>query len=210
MSRNDRGSHDDVAPQHVRRRMDVEERKTAILNAAREAFTGGSYSDVSVATIARRAATSQALIFHYFGSKAQLYAEVVRSEIEQLAAAQRSAINALGNVSARDRVRETLLVYVAYIAEHPQGWASPLVGGMEPPEAVAVRREARKRYVDALRDLLGVESWPRHEYALWGYFGFLDAACLAWVNAGCPDDDRYPLIDACLGALEGALGDWTR
>ncbi|AWE43515.1 TetR/AcrR family transcriptional regulator [Actinobaculum sp. 352] len=190
--------------------MDVEERKTAILKAAREAFASGSYSTVSVAAIARRAATSQALIFHYFGSKAQLYAAVVRSEIEQLAAAQREAVDRLGNVSAREQVRETLLIYLTYIAEHPQGWASPLVGGMEPPEAVAVRGEARARYVEALRELLGVEAWPRHEYALWGYFGFLDAACLAWANADCPDDDRYSLIDACLGALEGALGDWTR
>ena len=81
-------------------------------------------------------------------------------------------------------------------------------GGTEPEEAQKVRSTARKEYVELLGSLLGVSGWTRHIYALWGYFGFLDQACLHWVEQGCPDDQRQPLIEAALGALEGALGDW--
>ena len=49
----------------------------------------------------------------------------------------------------------------------------------------------------------------RHRYALWGYLGFIDAACLHWVERGCPDEERWGLVDAALGALEGGLGDWA-
>jgi len=28
----------------------------------------------------------------------------------------------------------------------------------------------------------------RDDFALWDYLGFLDDACLHWVNAGCPND----------------------
>ena len=31
-----------------------------------------------------------------------------------------------------------------------------------------------------------------------------------WVHAGCPDDQRHSLVDAALGCLEGALGDWRK
>ena len=59
-----------------------------------------------------------------------------------------------------------------------------------------------------MRELLRPTAWARHEYALWGYFGFLDHACLHWVEQGCPADDRDAVAEACLGALQGALGDW--
>ncbi|MGB4780024.1 MAG: TetR/AcrR family transcriptional regulator, partial [Microbacterium sp.] len=78
-----------------------------------------------------------------------------------------------------------------------------------PGVVATLRAEARSEYVERLRALLAPSAARRHEYALWGYFGFLDGACLTWVERGCPDDDRDALIDAALGALEGALGDWA-
>lgn len=196
-----------------RRRLDVDARRAAILTAARDAFTRARYADVVVGRVAEAAGASPALVFHYFGSKSGLYEEVVRGAIEGLEARQQAADRALGeHVSARDRVRTTLGVYLDHIAAHPDAWAAPLLGGEEPPGVVALRQDARERYVAGLRSWLGLagDDWPRHDYALWGYFGFLDQACLAWVGAGCPAERRDGLIEASLGALEGALGDWGR
>ena len=191
-----------------RRRMSAEDRRQVILGAAGEEFAQTNYASATMAGIAERAQTSQALVFHYFGSKAELYAAVVRETIGVLARAQRRAIADLGQVGARERVKVSLLVYLDHIAGPPDAWAVPLRGGDEPPEALDVRERARKAYVRELSELLGIGEWKRHGYAVRGYFGFLDAACLAWVEAGCPADDRHLLIDAALGALEGALGDW--
>jgi AcrR family transcriptional regulator len=163
---------------------------------------------VSIAQIAQATGASPAPVFHYFGSKATLYAAVVDAAIRTLAGAQRAAQDQLDqSVSAKDRVRASLLVYLDHIASHPATWAAPLLGGEEPREALDVRHHARAGYIAALRDLLEPATCARSDYALWGYFGFLDQACMRWVEAGCPDTDRHALVDAALGALEGALGE---
>lgn len=196
-------------PTTRRQRLDTATRREAILNAAMECYAEAPYAEVSVAEIAATAQASSALVFHYFGSKASLYAEVVAAAVATLAQTQRNAVAALAEgAPKRDRVRASILVYLDHIATHPNTWAAPLLGGEEPAEAVTVRQQARTDYVEALRDLLQPTTWARHEYALWGYFGFLDQACLHWVEQGCPADERDALAEAALGALQGALGDW--
>lgn len=194
-----------------RQRLTADDRRTSILEAAKGEFADATYADVSVAQVAQAAGGSPGLVFHYFGSKAGLYEAVVRDTIDALMARQRAADEAMpAGSSARDHVRTSLHLYLDHVASHPRAWAAPFVGGQEPPGALRARREARETYVDTLRELVRPAAWARHDYALWGYFGFLDHACLRWVEAGCPEDDRHSLIEAALGALEGALGDWGR
>ena len=96
-----------------------------------------------------------------------------------------------------------------FIAERSPGWVTyQVLAGHEPgDEAAQVRRQAREA---AVAEVVGGSRGHRDDFALWGYLGFLDDACLRWVRAGCPDDQRHSLIDATLGCLEGALGDWRR
>ena len=97
------------------------------------------------------------------------------------------------------------------VAEHPRAWVVPYVASAnDPPAAAALRRQTRADSVDRLRGVLLPGQGTRGEYALWGFFGFLEAALRHWVEQGCPPDQRDPLITAALGALEGALGDWGR
>ena len=110
----------------------------------------------------------------------------------------------------RDRIRAATMVYLNHIATHPDAWAMPMRRpGGEPAAVAELRARTRCDYVKRLQDLLVPSTQARHDYALWGYFGFIDAAALRWVGKGCPEEDRWALIDAALGALEGALGDWA-
>ena len=195
-----------------RSRMDPDERREQILQAAVDAFARASYHQVSVSHIALDAGASEALVYRYFPGKAELYAEVVRCALADLRAQMDVAQAALpAGVSARDRVRASAVVYLDHIAHHPGAWAAPLaLSHTEPPAATSLREDARRIYVERLRRLLAPGDSLRATYALHGYFGFLEAACLHWVQRGCPEDDRWSLIDAALGALEGALGDWGR
>lgn len=193
-----------------RQRLDPEERKGTILAAAAAAFAAAPYDAVSIAAVAARAGASEALVYRYFDGKAQLYAQVLRAAVDDLLRRQAEALADLPDgVPVRDRLRATTLVYLDHVASHPTGWSSPLRAGAEPEVAVRIRRETRADYVARLRALLAPSTTLRHEYALWGWFGFLDAACLRWVDRGCPAHDRWSLLDAALGALEGALGDWA-
>jgi len=194
-----------------RTRLAPDSRRAAILDAAATAFAGHPYAEVTISSIARQAGASDALLYRYFSGKEDLYAEIVRLSVDRLVTRQAAALGALPpGVPVRDRLREALRVYLDHIATHPDAWAMPLRSpGTEPSSAATIRLEARHDYVERLRELLAPSGQLRHEYALWGYFGFLDAACLQWVDRGCPDDDRQSLSDAALGALEGALGDWA-
>ncbi len=194
-----------------RQRLDPDSRRSAILSAATEAFATHPYNDVTISTIATEADASNALVYRYFENKEDLYIEVVRLAIADLRAKQAAALTALPQgVPVRDRIRATSTVYLDHIAHHPEAWAMPMrQPGGEPAAAAQLRTQARRDYIKGLTRLLAPSTQPRHEYALWGFFGFLDSACLHWVDVGCPDEHRWPLIDAALGALEGALGDWA-
>lgn len=194
-----------------RQRLDPDARREAILAAAAAAFGRSAYGEVTVAAVAADADASEALVYRYFSGKDQLYAAVLQAGVEDFVTREADALAALPHgTPPRNRVRAAVVVYLDTVAAHPNAWAAPLRGtGTEPAAAAAVRRDARRAYVERLRALLAPSTTRRHEYALWGFGGFLDSACLRWVEAGCAADEREPIIAAALGALEGALGDWA-
>ena len=139
--------------------------------------------------------------------KTNLNTQLPQSTTDELAERTRRADDTLPEgSSARDRVR----TYLDFIAECSPGWVTyQVLAGHDPgDEAARVRRQAREAAVAALAEVVGGSRGHRDDFALWGYLGFLDDACLRWVHAGCPDDQRHSLVDAALGCLEGALGDW--
>ena len=190
--------------------MDPAERRELILSAASRAFASRPYEEVSLAEIAEEAQASEALVHKYFANKAGTYAQVLQRATDELAERTRQTDDALPpDSSARDRVRASILTYLDFIAERSPGWmAYQILAGHEPGEAAQVRQAARESAVEALADVVGGSHGYRDEFALWGYLGFLDDACLRWVRAGCPAEQRHSLVDAALGCLEGALGDW--
>lgn len=181
-----------------------------ILEVAGRQFAAEPYAEVSLARVAAGAGASEALVHKYFTSKADLYAAVLSGVLDDLWRRTLAADAALPpHTPARERVRTSLLVHLEHVAGHPTGWASPFgTDAQDPPPAQEVRRVARARAVDALSALLRPDPTPRRRYAVASIHGFLEAASRAWVVAGCPDADRHPLVEATLGALEGALGDW--
>ena len=143
--------------------------------------------------------------------KTNLNPQLPQSATDELAECTRRADDALSEgSSARDRVRASVLTYLDFIAERSPGWmAYQILAGHDPgDEATRVRREAQEAAVAALTEVVGGNRGHRDDFALWGYLGFLDDACLRWVHAGCPNDQPHSLIDAALGRLEGALSDW--
>ena len=106
------------------------------------------------------------------------------------------------NSPKRDTVRALVVTYLDHIAADPLSWAA-VTRGDTPAEAQFVGIERRDGVVDKLLGLVGDRP-----LAVSGFLGFVEAVCLDWVDAGCPDEQREPIVAAALGALEGALGDW--
>ena len=60
-------------------RLEHDERRRQILVVARRLFSERSYAAVSTSDIAREAGVARGLLHHYFGTKRELYLEVVRA-----------------------------------------------------------------------------------------------------------------------------------
>src|SRR5947209_12784124 len=60
-------------------RLEHDERRRQILTHARRLFSEHPYAAVSTADIAREAGVARGLLHHYFGTKRDLYLEVVRT-----------------------------------------------------------------------------------------------------------------------------------
>ena len=110
-----------------RQRLGAESRRAAILRAAGEAFAAQPYPRVSVAEIVAAAGASEALVHRYFGSKSALYVAVVRFATDRLLERQRAADAALGpGATPRERLAESIRVYLAAIQDWSVGWTSRL------------------------------------------------------------------------------------
>jgi AcrR family transcriptional regulator len=190
-----------------RQRLGAESRRAAILRAAGAAFAAQPYPRVSVAEIAAAADASEALVHRYFGSKSGLYVAVVRLATDRLLERQRAADAALGaGATPRERLAESIRVYLAAIQDWSVGWTSRLGDPAgEQAEATALRHRNQETYLALLRAVLAVPDTPAVAYALTGYLGFLNAATLDWAERGHPAGDTELLVTLCLAALKAAL-----
>lgn len=191
----------------VRRRLDPARRRADILDAASAAFAAAPFDRVAVTQVADDAGASEALVHRYFGSKAGLYLAVVQRAVDTLVDRQLAADGALPpGTPAETRLAASLDIYLDFVTAAPLGWASPLHGtGGEPSAAAALRARTRQRYVDLLCRLLDVDRTPGTEIALRGYLGFVDAACLAWLDGGLGEAERRAVVRTAVGALRGGL-----
>lgn len=89
----------------MRVRLDSEERRRAIVQAAMPLFARGGFAGTTTKSIARAAGVSEALVFQHFPSKLALYQEIVRQcegdpALERLLALEPSAQTAVHMTAA--------------------------------------------------------------------------------------------------------------
>jgi DNA-binding transcriptional regulator YbjK len=77
--RNTDASDQDVAPLQAKRRRAPEERRAAIVEAARAAFAELGFGKTTIREVARRAGVTHGLVMRHFGSKEQLFLAAVPS-----------------------------------------------------------------------------------------------------------------------------------
>jgi len=87
--------------------MTADERRAQILAVAAREFALGGLHGTSTETIARRAGITQAYVFRLFGSKKNLFIQVVRSAFEQLTGAMRDAAGDRSGLEALSAMGET-------------------------------------------------------------------------------------------------------
>ncbi|GAB4057187.1 TetR/AcrR family transcriptional regulator [Catellatospora paridis] len=143
------------------RRRDATATREAILNSAVEAFTRAGYDGAGVREVAAAAGVTAMLVNRYFGSKEQLFAEVVDRSFAPptIVGSQPAAVAA--------RIAEALVARTDPAAEQLSPFLLMLRSASN-PRAAAIMRDAISRHVGTrLTDLLdGADTEQRAELIL--------------------------------------------
>ena len=176
------------APRRVR--MDPDARREQILRVAARLFGERPYSEVSISDIAGEAGIARGLLHHYFGSKRDLYLEVVR--VAATAPLGDEPVETLGTAQAWTTVVDSFL---AAIERNPERWLNSVnVGGAErDDEVAAILDETREILADQTLVAIGLgdradQPVVRALVRAWG--GFVQELTVEWVGRQRIDRDR--------------------
>jgi AcrR family transcriptional regulator len=181
-------------------RLDVDERRRRLLALGAELFTKHSYDELSMAKIAREAGISKALLYHYFPSKEAYFLATLEEKANELA--ERTQPDPA--LAPLDQLSGSLDAYLGWIEENASSF-DKMIRSSGVPEVRAlldrVRAETAARIVDGLRG--DKPASPLLRTAVRGWLGFMDGACLDWIEHH--DLDRETLHGLLLGTLVGAV-----
>ena len=158
-------------------RMDHEERRKQILDAATALFLRRPYSQVSVSDIAEAAGVAKGLLHHYFDSKRDLYLEVVRdvSSIPLPVGAPASP----GEDPAWAAAIDALL---AFVSENRELWLRATTVGDD--EVASIVDDSREVLAEQTIEALGLDDTPVVRALVRGYGGLVQEVTREWLDRG--------------------------
>jgi AcrR family transcriptional regulator len=168
-------------------RLEHDERRRQILQVARRLFSQRTYTSVSTSQIAREAGVARGLLHHYFGTKRDLYLEVIRS-IVQLPS-NPVPLQAPGR-GLEHVITESAERWLTMLERNRGAWLAAVgaQGLGRDPEVEAILDEARERAADRLVEALGTfeaAHAPAEVKALMrAYSGMVEAASVEWLERG--------------------------
>jgi len=225
-----RGGRRTKAPSRTRRpareprtRLDVDERRTQLVELGLEHFGERAYDDVSIDAIAEAAGISKGLLYHYFPTKRAYYAATIREAAARLVASCETDDAA----SPLARLYAGLDAYLGYVKVHAKAYATLMRSGVGvDPEIARIVDETRALFVERLTSgfvegpvagadragyATGILGSPIVRLALRGWVGFAEAASLGWteaIAAGAPapaqDEVRVLLANALMEIVRSA------
>jgi len=199
-----------ATPSPRRTYLDAEERRAQILRVAAELFSERHYDVVSTAEVAQAAGVARGLVHHYFGTKRDLYLEVVR----KMVAVRDDMFPAWdGDVARRLEVLSRGVDrFLRTVQDNRGTWLASIgaQGFGSDPEIEAMLEESRSRVTDQLIRL----AWGPPQRApaelrtlIRGYDAFAKAIAGDWLLHGQPSRDTVHemLVQGLLALVDDVL-----
>jgi AcrR family transcriptional regulator len=190
----------------TRTRLGPEQRRAQILDCARRLFRERTYASVSIEEIAREAGVARGLVNHYFGTKRDLYLEVVRDlvRLPPPPLPSREDGRPLEEVAA-----ESVDLWLRSVWKNRRTWLAAVgaQGFGRDPELEAITDEAREVTVDRMVSVLGLRDGAEVRAVLRAYGGLAEAATREWLERGTLDREqlRVLLSDALVALTRHTL-----
>jgi AcrR family transcriptional regulator len=165
-------------------RLDHDERRAQILACARRLFSERNYDAVSTTDIADEAGVARGLLHHYFGTKRDLYLEVVRSLVRMPSnpVPLQSPGRGLELV-----IEESVDRWLVMLERNRETWLATMGprGLGRDPEVEAILDEAREqaadRLIEALQTYEAAQAPDDMRATVRAYSGFAEAASIEWL-----------------------------
>ena len=126
-----------------------------IEQAALELFGERGYDATSIAEIGERAGITKSVLYHHFGSKADLYAAVCTRQTGDLIESVRGA---LLDDPEKSKFRSGIEAYLQFLAERPAAWRLLLRDRPAEPALAAVHERLEAERTEAITVLLASTS----------------------------------------------------
>ncbi|MHB8505812.1 MAG: TetR/AcrR family transcriptional regulator, partial [Acidimicrobiales bacterium] len=163
-------------------RLPAARRRRQLLSVALECFAAAGYHATSMDDIAERAGVTKPVLYQHFGSKSELYRELIETVGADL----------LGTVTARAtadaepylRVLDGFRAYFRFVAEQPAAWGLLFASGARQEEEFAgAVRSVESRIAATIADLIEVGIEPEHrELLAFGIVGLAETTSRLWVE----------------------------
>ena len=166
----------------ARSRLEPEDRRLQIVEAARPLYAERPYDAVSMTELAVAAGVTRGLINHYFGSKRELFLEVMRDSVLM----PEQALPDLGHLPLEERVRFTVDWILEAATTYGQAWVNAsgtatLHGDSDVQQVVD---EADDRAARLVLDALGLPDEAHLRARLRPVAALTKALCREWLQRG--------------------------
>jgi AcrR family transcriptional regulator len=187
-------------------RLEIDERRTQLLEFGKHFFATHSYDDVSMDEVATAAGVSKGLLFHYFKSKRDFYVEVIRAMSLQL----RRLTVPDPTLPRGARLRAALDAHLKYAKENGPMYVAFCRSGIAISQEVhTILEEHREAVMRYLLEGLGVsaDAPPLLRTALRAWMEMVEGICLEWIAAPAlkRDDLRELLITGYRALLQRTI-----
>jgi AcrR family transcriptional regulator len=168
-------------------RLDVDERRTQLVELGIEEFGSRPYDEVSIDAIAQAAGISKGLVYHYFPTKRAFYIACIREGATRIV----SSIEGPLEGTPFEQLRGAIDRYLEYVRVHGVAFATLMRSGVgADKEITEIIDETRDVLLALLRRGLG-ELFPDAveqkgsllDIAMRGWIGLVETSSIAWVEA---------------------------
>ncbi len=160
------------------RRLEPDERREQILTCAMRLFGERPYSAVSTTELAAQAGVARGLINHYFGTKRDLYLEVVR----RMVTIPRFAIEQLPDGPLETRVAAAVDWFLDGVSRNSKAWLAATGAIGRDPEVERILAAADETAADRVLDATGLSAdVPELRAMVRSYGGLVKSAAREWL-----------------------------
>jgi AcrR family transcriptional regulator len=170
-----------------RSRLSPEERRTQLIGLGLDLLRDRALHELSVDELAAAAGISKALVFHYFGSKAELLQAIAAAAAEEFVAVTEPDPSR----SLEEQLEQSMAAFVRYVADNQAGYVLLVRGPASTDDAMRdLFERTRGRIVDRIVSKLGPldPEPPGFRLVVRGWVAFAEDVTTTWVDDPTVDE----------------------